>query len=79
MKIEIKQPHPDYPYAHAHVGIQVDTDGAELSDILASHRLTLLGPWTADKDGVTVKGFMAPVLLEDEHIKPRKKPSTKRK
>lgn len=79
MKIEIKQPHSDYPYAYAHVGIQVDTDGVELSDILTNNRLTLLGPWTADKDGVTVKGFVAPVLLEDEHVKPRKKAATKRK
>lgn len=72
MKIEIRKPHADYPYAHAHVGIQVDTEGSELSDILAKSRITPLGPWEAYKENGVVQGFTAPVLIEDEHVKPHK-------
>lgn len=79
MKIEIVKPHEDYPYAKAHVGIAVDTDSAELSDILAKSRITLLGPWDTYRDNGLVKGFVAPVLLEDEHVKPRKTTRARKK
>jgi len=71
MKIEINQPHADYPYAQVSVGVNVDTDRPDLIDILTKNNLTLLGPWKF----VIEKGtpiFIAPVLLEDQHVKPRK-------
>lgn len=71
MKIEITQPHPDYPYAHVHVGVGVDTDRPDLADILAKNQLTLLGPWKPEtgKHGTV---FAAPVLLESQHEKPKR-------
>jgi hypothetical protein len=76
MKIEIKQPHPGYPYAFVHVGVSVNTDRPDLADILAKNNLTLLGPWKPEvgKDGTT---FAAPVLLEDQYTKPRKRTASK--
>lgn len=77
MKIEIKQPHEDYPYAHVHIGVGIDTERIDLVDILAKNNLTLLGPWklSIEKD---ISTFAAPVLLEDQHTKPRKKAPAKR-
>jgi hypothetical protein len=70
MKIKLVRPSEDYPLAWVHVDLKTDLDGKALTDFLDGHRLTLLARWVFHtKDGVSE--FKAPVLLEDEHIKPR--------
>lgn len=70
MKIKLVRPDPDYPFAYAHVDLKTDIDN--LGDILAIHKLTLLGRWTVHTPAEDFPVFRAPVLLEDEHVKPRK-------
>ena len=73
MKIEIKRPNPDYPLVYVHIPIthnEVDVDV-----VLAQSRITVLGRWEQDGEG----GYKAPALLEDEHIKPKKKPGPRTK
>lgn len=67
MKIEIKRPNEDYPLVFVH--IPKATNEVDLDILLAHNRVTILGMWEADGDG-----YKAPGLLEDEHIKPKKKP-----
>lgn len=72
MKLKLVKPHPDYPFAWLHVDLKTDIDQGSFGDILANRRLTLLGRWTIyTKDGHSE--FRAPVLLEDEHVKPKKR------
>lgn len=71
MRIKIEKPHPDYPFAYVHVDLGTDIDGKNFGDVLVNHGLTLLGRWTIyTKDDRSE--FRAPVLLEDEHVKPKK-------
>ena len=77
MKIVINRPHPDYPLAYVHVPFNTNLDRPDLGDILAKNRITLLGRWEPDMKNNANNGFKAPVLLEDEHTKPRKKAAPK--
>jgi hypothetical protein len=75
VKIEISQPHPDYPLAYVRVPLTTDVDSLELAGVLAKKRISLLGRWEPDFRGSQVTGIKAPVLLEDEYIPlPKKRP-----
>lgn len=82
MRIEIKRPHPGFPLAWVFASVpykSVDSEkfGFDASMMLIKRNITIIGPWeiVSTKDGVvTVK---APVLLEDEHVKPRKRTAPK--
>ncbi|AXQ61278.1 hypothetical protein SEA_LIBERTYBELL_37 [Streptomyces phage LibertyBell] len=70
MKVKLVRPSEDYPMAWVHVDLKTDLNGKALTDILNAHRYTLLANWSVHtKNGVSE--FRAPVLLEDEHTKPR--------
>lgn len=83
MMIEVMRPNPGYPMVWVRAYGISKRKLVDLSDILTNRRITLLGPWeevTAAQFGGTrgVWGsFRAPGLLEDEHVKPRKKSRTK--
>jgi hypothetical protein len=70
MKIKLVRPSEDYPLAWVHVDLKTDLEGRGLVDILASQRLTLLGRWEVHSKN-NASEFRAPVLIEDEHTKPR--------
>lgn len=71
MKIKIERPHPDYPLVEIIIDVTTSLDDETLSDILASHRISLLGRWKPYTI-VTGQTFLkAPGLLEDEHVKPK--------
>lgn len=72
MRIEVIKPNPDFPLAYLHVDLFTNTDREDFSDILAKNRLTLLGRWEPHHIGGVAQGLKAPVLLEDEHVKPRR-------
>lgn len=74
MKIEIRRPNQNYPLVNVH--IPVTHNEVDLDVMLAQSRITLLGRWEQDGEG----GYVAPALLEDEHVKPpKKRTSSKRK
>ena len=73
MKIEIKRPDKNYPLVYVH--IPVTHNDVDVEVILAQSRVTLLGRWEQDGEG----GYRAPALLEDEHVKPKKKPGPRSK
>lgn len=73
MKIEIKRPNQDYPLVYVH--IPVTHNEIDVDVVLAQSRVTLLGRWEQDGEG----GYKAPALLEDEHVKPKKKPRPRAK
>jgi hypothetical protein len=66
VKIEIRQPHRDYPFAW--VLVEKTQAPRHVDGILAAKGITVLGPWEQ-----TELFFRAPVLLEYEHTKPRKR------
>lgn len=68
MRIEIRQPNPEYPFAYLVVDSAVNTPTVDVMGILLDKGITLLGPWER-----TESFLKAPVLLEYEHVKPRKK------
>jgi hypothetical protein len=72
MKIEIRRPHPDYPYAFVHVPITANLDDGVIETILEKSRLTPLGRWEPHIQGGHIDSVRAPVLIEDEHTKPKK-------
>jgi hypothetical protein len=72
MKIEIKRPNEDYPLVFVH--IPITHNEVDLDILLAQSRITVLGKWESDGEG----GYKAPALLEDEHVKPKKKPGRPR-
>lgn len=73
MKIEIRRPNQNYPLVNVH--IPVSYNEVDVDVILAQSRITLLGRWEQDGEG----GYKAPALLEDEHVKPKKKPGPRTK
>jgi hypothetical protein len=73
MKIEIKRPNEKYPLVYVH--IPVTHNEVDVDVILAQSRISLLGRWEPDGEG----GYKAPALLEDEHVKPKKKPGPRSK
>lgn len=77
MIIKIEKPHPDYPFAWIYVDEFVDVEGEKLKDTLTKIDVTLLGPWeyclSIASGGLGVDQRRAPILLEDEHVKPSKK------
>lgn len=73
MKIEIRRPNEKYPLVNVH--IPVTHNEVDVDVILTQSRITLLGRWEQDGEG----GYVAPALLEDEHIKPKKKPGPRSK
>ncbi|QEQ93905.1 hypothetical protein SEA_KARDASHIAN_40 [Streptomyces phage Kardashian] len=77
MQIKIARPHPDYPLAYVHVSPNTNLDRPDLVEILENNRLTILGRWEPHMVGTSMDSFKAPVLLEDEHVKPRKKAAAK--
>lgn len=79
MKIKLVKPHSDYPFAWMHVDVSVNTDREDLGDILAENCITLLGRWEPHMSNGVVESVKAPVLMEDEHIKPQKKRARSRK
>lgn len=86
MRIEIYQPHPDYPFAWVTTDIvykSIDPEkfGFDSSMALTKRNITILGPWervSTKGDVITLK---VPVLLEDQHVKPKtqRKTQSKRK
>ena len=83
MRIELNRPHPDYPLGWVSVSIRhksVDPEkfGFDVSMVLANRNITIIGPWeTVSIEGAVVN-IKAPVLLEDEHVKPRKRAAPKK-
>jgi hypothetical protein len=77
MKIEIKQPNPDFPLAWVHATTDYKKDpeklGFDIAMVLAEQRVTLLGLWETVSIEGTIVVIKAPALLEDQHIKPAKK------
>ncbi|QPX71441.1 hypothetical protein SscP1EGY_43 [Streptomyces phage SscP1EGY] len=73
MKIELKRPSSDYPLVYVH--IPANHNAFDLAYVLNQNRITVLGQWEADGEG----GYKAPALLEDEHVKPKKKPGLRSK
>jgi hypothetical protein len=76
MKIRLVQPHPDYPFAWVHVEVSsasrhTSDTSARIDGVLADKRITLLGKWEVNGDDNT--DLRAPVLIEDEHTKPKKR------
>lgn len=78
MQISVIQPDKDYPLAYVRVDLNTDVDREDLNEVLAERRLTLLGRWKPEVLNGTTVGLKVPVLVEDEHIKPRKKRITKK-
>lgn len=63
MKIEVRQPHPDYPFAWALVEkVEAPSSHAAVNKVLARRGITVLGPWEH-----TELFFRAPCLLELEY------------
>jgi hypothetical protein len=82
MRIELKRPHPDYPFGWVSVSVgykSVDPEkfGFDTAMVLIDRNITMLGPWETVSTEGSVITLKAPVLLEDEHIKPRKKATPK--
>jgi hypothetical protein len=80
MIIKISKPHPDYPFAWVHVpiGTDIDPDHGPLTDIFERNQITLLGRWESHMVDGAIDSLKAPVLLEDEHVKPPKRRSRKK-
>jgi hypothetical protein len=80
MQIEVKRPHPDYPFVWVHIRVSNEAratpkKAAETDKFLADVGITLLGKWEA----VDQNDLRAPALLEEEHTKPPKKRKTRAK
>lgn len=74
MRIEICQPHPDYPFAWVNLVTEVSATDEQIEKVLTKNSITILAPWeTHVFSTVDKKGWRAPALLEDQHTKPRKK------
>uniref|UniRef100_A0AAU7GZ00 Uncharacterized protein n=1 Tax=Streptomyces phage Scarif TaxID=3158858 RepID=A0AAU7GZ00_9CAUD len=78
MWISVTRPDNDYPLAYVRVDLRTDVEREDLNDILANRRLTLIGRWKPEVVNGTTVGLMAPVLIEDDHVKPRKKRTVKK-
>ena len=70
MQIQIERPNKNFPFAHVKVPATANLD--IVSEILVERRITPLAPWTTYGKNGAVEGVTVPVLLEDEHVKPRK-------
>lgn len=73
MRVWIERPHPDYPFVWVRTVINsqnrwTEKTGPILELALADRGITLLGEWATDSTDLK-----APALLEDEHVKPKKR------
>lgn len=77
MKARIERPHPDYPFVWVRAKIDsqnrwTQQTGHIFGAVLAKKGITILGEWEADG-----KDLRAPALIEDEHVKPKKRRPSK--
>jgi hypothetical protein len=84
VKIQVIQPHPDYPMAWIYVDTHYKKDdpeklGFDLAVVLSANQITIIGPWKTESMDGPVMTMKAPVLLEDQHTKPPKQVTRSRK
>lgn len=82
MKIELKQPDPEFPLVWVYAYSDYRTKDAEgisqdLYLVLKGRRITLLAQWELHEVKGTIVIIKAPALLEDEHVKLPKRRSKK--